>query len=344
MSPVKCLWANISDPEEIKLSNNRSYPTVPFQILPNTQKFGVYDSTACEGCSINTSTLFLAGEFREGQADQLIKAIENTTGLKVPDGVDAIARLNALIKDQNFGIEMLDMKENNDLSSSLEFSVGEFNGSISLDALIEALQSKSRINFPVTKTSIQSLNKLLEDKNLYRVIRTRSDPIEECLPVLQQAQPLSPLETKDFNRCLVEANVIKDFTSRLQQGQQLSLLQTKVLNRFLIEKNYPLETPKVQDALTIVKSMRDLSFRNYLSPEEIRSMVKTIFPQETPETFDEKYLRVQHALPISVQNTVHVTNHHVFPKDGTNIHFAFSNDHKMYYGIHALSDYKPIAF
>ena len=30
---------------------------------------------------------------------------------------------------------------------------------------------------------------------------------------------------------------------------------------------------------------------------------------------------------------MYVTNKHLFPKDGTQIHFAFSNDSKMYYGV-----------
>jgi hypothetical protein len=32
---------------------------------------------------------------------------------------------------------------------------------------------------------------------------------------------------------------------------------------------------------------------------------------------------------------VYIANKHLFPKDGTHIHFAFSNDNKMYYGVSA---------
>ena len=82
---------------------------------------------------------------------------------------------------------------------------------------------------------------------------------------LQQGQRLTPLETKEFNSSLTKASSIKEFTNRLQQGQQLSLLETKALNRFLIEANCPQETPKMQDTLTVIKSIRTLSLRNYLS-------------------------------------------------------------------------------
>jgi hypothetical protein len=334
ITPVICLWANILSPENIKLSNFRSAPTIPFQVLPNTQKFKVYDSTACEGCD-NVSTLFSASEFKQGQADQLIKAIERTTGLNVPDGIDATTRLNSLMTDPDFWKKLLEMGKKNEISS-LEFSVGEFKQPVTPEALIKAIQTSSGINVPMIETPIQSLNKLLEDKNLYRVMTRRSDEVKDFMGRLQQGQWLTPLETKEFNSSLTKASSIKEFTNRLQQGQQLSLLETKALNRFLIEANYPQETPKMQDTLTVIKSIRTLSFSNYLSPDEIRSILEANYPQETPKTFTENYQKVQNQLPICVQNEVYVTNKHLFPKDGTHIHFAFSTDNKMYYGVPVL--------
>lgn len=83
------LWAKDWPSENIRLSNSKSSPTVKFQILPNTQKFEVYDSLACEGCNGHSSALFSPSEFPPGQAPKLIQTIELSTGVKAPDGVDA---------------------------------------------------------------------------------------------------------------------------------------------------------------------------------------------------------------------------------------------------------------
>ena len=96
---------------------------------------------------------------------------------------------------------------------SLEFSVGEFKDSITPEVLIQAIKARSVIDVPVALTSIESLNKLLEYKDLYKVMKERPDEAKALI-------------------------------SRLEEGEQLSLLETIRLNRLLMEANYPLETPK----------------------------------------------------------------------------------------------------
>ena len=44
------LIVDFFSPGNVRLSNFASSPKVAFQTLPNTQKFGVYNSTACDGC------------------------------------------------------------------------------------------------------------------------------------------------------------------------------------------------------------------------------------------------------------------------------------------------------
>jgi len=83
------------------------------------------------------------------------------------------------------------------------------------EALIKAINTRSRINIPITYSAINSLNKLLEDYNLYKVMT--------ILP-----------------------NESRDFISQLKQGSSSSIWRIKELNRLLIEVNYPLETPKRQ--------------------------------------------------------------------------------------------------
>jgi hypothetical protein len=331
--------------ENIKLSNYRSTPTVPFKILPNTQKFGVYDSTACEGCGNESSMLFSRSDFKEGQANRLIHAIEISTGLKIPEGPDATERLNSLMKDSHFHERLLEMSKSHELPM-LDFSLREFKGSKSPAALLKAVQTGSQIPMPAKKTPIESLNWLLGYADLYKFLPKRpaeaKDIIHARMGHLRPGQRLSASETIELNNALVKSSETREFIARIEKGQKLNRLEVKVLNRFLIESNYPSETPELPDALTIVKSIHTLQFRRRLTLEEIRALLEATYPQETPITFCEKYQRVETLLPVSVRNGVFVTNKHLFTKDGTHIHFAFSNDDKMYYGIPAMPGFELI--
>jgi len=93
-----------------------------------------------------------------------------------------------------------------------QFSAGEFTGSMTPEGLIKALQA-SGINVPGEETSIKSLNKLLEDKTLYRVMKKRNK----------------------------ESDVL--IIDRLEKGHQLTKKEIKLVNRSLIETNYPSDCP-----------------------------------------------------------------------------------------------------
>jgi hypothetical protein len=80
----------------------------------------------------------------------LIQTIELSTGVKVPDGVDATERLNRLINDPNFGERLLEMSKNNELEASLDFAVQEFKGPLTPEALIKAIQTGRRNRKAVT--------------------------------------------------------------------------------------------------------------------------------------------------------------------------------------------------
>ena len=332
-------------PEDIKLSNYRSTPTVPFKILPNTQKFGVYDSTACEGGGNESSMLFSRSDFKEGQANRLIHAIEISTGVKIPEGPDATERLNSLMKDSHFHERLLEMNKSHDLPM-LDFSLREFKGSMSSAALLKVVQTGSQIPMPATKTPIESMNWLLGYADLYKFLPKRpaeaKDIIHARMGHLRPGQRLSASETIDVNNALVKSSETREFIARLEKGQKLNGLEVKVLNRLLIESNYPSETPELPDASTIVKSIQTLQFHRRLTLEEIRALLEATYPQEAPKTFCEKFQRVENLLPASVRNGVFVTNKHIFTKDGTHIHFAFSNDDKMYYGIPAMPGFELI--
>lgn len=96
-----------------------------------------------------------------------------------------------------------------------EFNDGEFDLIKTPEALIKAINAKCGIDIPRAYTPINSLNKLLEDQGLYKVMSIQSN---ESLALI----------------------------SRLKEGQNLSYFEVKELNRLLIELNYPLETPKRQ--------------------------------------------------------------------------------------------------
>jgi len=328
-------WASA----DIRLSNSGSSPTIQFQVLPNTQKLGVYDSLACEGCSNISSAMFSRNEFKQGQGDQLIQAIEVSTGIKILDGSDATERLNGLVNDQRFGRRLLELIKHDELRASLDFSAGEFKRPMAPEALLKAVQTGSQIAVPAAKTPIDSLNWLLGYTDLYKFMPRRPAAPEEVIKAhmanVQPRHPLSPSETRALNNSLVKANVIREFIGRLEQGQQLSSVETGVLNRFLLESIYPSETPQMPDALTIAKSIRELQFERHLSAEEMRALLETTYPQETPRTAFERYQSVEDQLPDSVRDGVYIANRHLFPRDGTHIHFAFSNDNKMYYGVPA---------
>jgi hypothetical protein len=335
ITPTRGLWATDWTSENIRLSNFRTSPTVKFQILPNTQKLGVYDSLACEGCKDN-SAMFSRSEFKQGQASTLIQTIEISTGVKVPDGADATERLNSLINDPRFGERLLAVSKDNELKASVDFALREFKSPMTPEALIGAIQAGGQITIPATKTPIESLNWLLGYTDLHQFMPRRppepKDLISARIGHLGPGQRLSPSETMELNSSLVKSNVIREFTGRLERGQQLISVETRVLNRFLIESNYPSETPEMPDVLAILKSIRALQFQRHLSSEETRALLETAYPQDTPRTFYEKYQSVEDQLPVSVREGVYIANKHLFPKDGTHMHFAFSNDNKMYYG------------
>ena len=101
-----------------------------------------------------------------------------------------------------------------------EFDRSEFSVTMTPEALIKAINTKSGIDIPIAYTSTNSLNKLLENQALYKVMA------------------IQPEESVDL-------------ISRLKKGENLSLLKIKELNRLLIELNYPRETPKRQRIMAL---------------------------------------------------------------------------------------------
>jgi hypothetical protein len=299
--------------------------------VPNTQKLAVDNSTACEGCGSDVSPFFAAHAFRPGQADQLLTALEHTTGFAAHDGTDAEDRVNALLRDQSFCKKLVEMQMEKEIGP-LKFSADEFTAPMTPEALVEAIEYEGKTKVPALATPVQSVNALLENPELYRVMARRSDDVKNIMDRMRRGERLSPLATQDFNLSLVKASTIKEFVGRLEQGQHLSLMETKLVNRFLIEANYPRQTPKMHNVVAMVQAIRTLQTRGYIPPEEIRSLLESNYPQETPRRLAEMYQHAQKQLPVSVQNQVYVANNHVFAKDGTHIHFAFSTDNTMYYG------------
>ncbi|MCK4821007.1 hypothetical protein KA005_34900, partial [bacterium] len=97
---------------------------------------------------------------------------------------------------------------------SFEFLVGEFKGSMTPEALIQAI--KSNIEVRRKNTPIESLNDLLQRQDLYKVMTKRSDEVT-------------------------------DLINRLKQGKTLDPSKLIRLNRLILEVNHPYETPKSQD-------------------------------------------------------------------------------------------------
>ncbi len=104
-----------------------------------------------------------------------------------------------------------------DTTGSLEFSVGEFKGSMTSEALIKSIETKGII-IPDANTSVERLNKLLERQDLYLY------------------KFMAKLPDK-----------VTDLISRLEQGQKLKPSEIIRLNRLIISANYPLKTPKSND-------------------------------------------------------------------------------------------------
>jgi hypothetical protein len=123
-----------------------------------------------------------------------------------------IKRLNRALIEANYP-KTPKMEE-----ASLEFQAGEFTGSMTPKALLEAMKRKGGVRIPIPDNPIESLNKLLEHQDLY----------------------------EDMNVWPADTRALID---RRAYGQQLSLLEIKHLNRALIEANYPLETPKRKEEL-----------------------------------------------------------------------------------------------
>ena len=84
--------------------------------------------------------------------------------------------------------------------------MGEFKGSMTPEALIQALKLRSNIEIPIVDTPIESLNKLLQQQKLYKVMKYQPKEAEDLIEKLAQGQQLNPSETKRLNRLLIEAN------------------------------------------------------------------------------------------------------------------------------------------
>lgn len=336
--PAICSYGHVLKPVTIRLFNFRSSSVVSLQVLPNRQKFEVYNATACDDCAGDIFPFFSISEFKAGKANRLIDEIKRTTGITAPEAKDAAARLNGLLKNQKLGKKLLEITTEKKIGS-LGFSTSDFKNPRGPENLLKALQQKCGVDIPVAKTPLQSLNRLLDDKNLYKCLPKRSFGIEKFTGYLKQGRRLSPAETQEFNSSLVKSSVIKEFVGRKEQGLQIGHLETQLLNRFLLEANFPQETPKMQNVLSAVVSIRSLQMKGYLSPKEIRSLLEKTYPQQTPKSLYERYQVVRQKLPISVRDDVFTENNHLFPKDGTHLHLAFSADNKVYFGTPA-----PIGF
>ena len=98
---------------------------------------------------------------------------------------------------------------------SFEFNMREFSKTLTPEALIKAIHTRSGVNIPTAFTPIESLNKLLANQDLYKALTLHPEESMERI-------------------------------NKLKEGQPLGAFAVKELNRLLIEKNYPLETPKRQ--------------------------------------------------------------------------------------------------
>ena len=317
--------------ENIRLSHVRPASAVPLQVLPNTDKLGVYIASACEGCGSDNPGVFAARDFRRGQAEQLMEHIEKTTGVVAPEGKNAVERLNGLLRDQGFAKKLLELHTEETVGSPL-FAADDFQGAMSPRALVEAIRTEGRVVVPALNTPLACLNAMLANEGLYNSLTRRPEEAKDIISTMGRGQPLSPQATQALNRSLVATATVREFTSRLHQGQHLGPLEITLLNRLLIEANYPAETPKLTSTVALAGALRNLQTRGFVGAEEIRSLLEERYLQETPKRLSELYERVRQLLPTSVQDQVYVANGHLFAKDGTSLHFAFSTDDKMYYG------------
>ena len=101
-----------------------------------------------------------------------------------------------------------------------EFHGSEFGVTMTPEALIKAINTKTGVNIPSAYTSIDSLNKLLENQVLYK-------------------------------NMTIQPNESMDLICKLKKGENLSFWKIKELNRLLIEANYPQETPKRQRIMAL---------------------------------------------------------------------------------------------
>lgn len=99
------------------------------------------------------------------------------------------------------------------LIGSFEFRENAFEGNQTPEALVKILGAEGRISVSVATDSISSLNRLLENQELYKVMRKR------------------PVKTLGF-------------INQLDNGRKLSIFDVKRLNRILIDENYPQASPK----------------------------------------------------------------------------------------------------
>jgi len=94
------------------------------------------------------------------------------------------------------------------VDSFLKFSDKEFSKTMTPQTLIEAIKTRGPV--PSTVSAIAALNKLLESRDLYRLMPRQPVGSIDLIHRLQRAEPLNFLELRQLNRLLIEANYPKE--------------------------------------------------------------------------------------------------------------------------------------
>ncbi len=128
----------------------------------------------------------------------------------VPDGLiemkHIMDNLESLLTQNNLSREEFAKAAIKTFTNVLEFSVDEFKDSMTPEALIEAIKIKNKIDIPEENTSIESLNNLLQRRDLYRFMKKIPIAAEGLVDKLDLGQELSPFKIKGLNRLILEEN------------------------------------------------------------------------------------------------------------------------------------------
>ena len=160
----------------------------------------IVDKKTCTGCELCVKT---CPEVFWMEADKSVSYVD-----AVHPEIEDICRQAA----NECPVEAITIQE-----VSSEFSAGEFKGSMAPEALIQAIKTGSKIDVPRANTSIESLNNLLQRKDLYEYMTKQPNEVTHLINRLKQGQELNPFEIVRLNRLTIEANYPRETPKSLQE-------------------------------------------------------------------------------------------------------------------------------